>query len=333
LGPHDVLVKISAAALNHRDHFSRQNLYPNVRFGVPLCCDGSGTVVALGSGAARSWLGKRVMLNPGLGWHVHPEGPESEDGYLTLGNSPAGKGTLQEYVVMNEGDVFLTPEHLSDVEAAAFPAAALTAWRAVVVKSGNAVPGRNFLITGIGGGVALFAAQFALAAGCAVYATSSSADKVARATQLGLIRAGVLYTQDDWDAKLLARLPPERRYFDAILDSAGGDIASRAARLLRKGGSLVTVGMTLAPSLSFPMKALLNQVKLISSGMGSRVDFGDMLDCTRVNKIRPVVSKVVHGIEDLKAVDQVIREMGRGGATTFGKIVIEIGEREEQSKL
>ena len=111
--------------------------------------------MSLGSAvSSEKWLHKRVVLNPGRGWDSHPKAPESENGYMTLGASPAGTGTLQEYVIVDERDVFATPGHLSDVEAAALPTAGLTAWRALMINSKNAVSGQNILVTGIGGGVA-----------------------------------------------------------------------------------------------------------------------------------------------------------------------------------
>ena len=58
-------------------------------------------------------------------------------------------GTAQEYIVCNEEDVELAPEHLSAVEGAALPLVGLTGWRALVTKTGeNASRGRNILITG-----------------------------------------------------------------------------------------------------------------------------------------------------------------------------------------
>jgi NADPH:quinone reductase-like Zn-dependent oxidoreductase len=48
------------------------------------------------------------------------------------------------------------------------------------------------LVTGISGGVALFALQFAVAAGAHVYVTSSSSDKIEKAIKLGA-KGGVNY--------------------------------------------------------------------------------------------------------------------------------------------
>ncbi len=147
----EVVVKITAAALNHRDHFLRQHLYPGTTFGVPLLADGTGVVVATGSSsAAQKWKGKKVVLNPGSGWEDDADGPESPKGYAILGGTKMNPlGTLGEFVTIDAGELEETPRHLSSCEAAALPLTGLTAWRAVMTKSGQAKPGRNILITGL----------------------------------------------------------------------------------------------------------------------------------------------------------------------------------------
>lgn len=135
-------------------------------------------------------------------------------------------GTLQEMVAFPASDVELAPEHLSDAEAAALPLAGLTAWRALSTKSANAEPGRNILITGIGGGVALMVLMFAVAKGCNVFVTSSSAEKIDRAKSLGA-KGGVIYKDEEgWPKTLRKLLPKDRPFLDAVIDGAGGDIVS-----------------------------------------------------------------------------------------------------------
>ena len=228
----EVVVKITAAALNHRDLFVRQHLYPGISFGVPLLADGCGVVVEAGS-SAQKWKGKRVILNPGTGWKDDPDGPESPKGYAILGgtkNNPAG--TLGETVTIDAGELEEAPTHLSSVEAAALPLTGLTAWRAVMTKSGNGKSGRNILITGIGGGVALMALSFAVSAGVNVYVTSGDQEKIKKAKALGAA-GGVSYKEKDWEKQLLQQLPKDRKLLDAIIDGAGGDIVEKAAKILK----------------------------------------------------------------------------------------------------
>ena len=230
----EVVVKITAAALNHRDHFLRQHLYPGVTFGVPLLADGAGIVISTGSSStAKQWQGKKVVLNPGSGWKDDPEGPEGPKGYAILGGTKMNPlGTLGETVTIDAGELEESPRHLSSTEAAALPLTGLTAWRAVMTKSGNAKPGRNILVTGIGGGVALMALLFASAAGANVYVSSGSEEKLEKAKKLGAA-GGVNYKEAGWEKKLVAQLPAERKMLDAIIDGAGGDIVNLGAKILR----------------------------------------------------------------------------------------------------
>lgn len=232
----EVVVKITSAALNHRDLFIRQGLYGAIGFGVPLLADGCGIVIATGnSPQAKKWQGKRVILNPGHGWESDPEGPESSTGYAILGGTTLNPlGTAVEKLVVDAREVEEAPEHLTSNEAAALPLAGLTAWRAVMTKSGSQMqPGRNILITGIGGGVAVMALLFAVAAGANVYVSSGSAEKISLATKKLGAKGGVNYHEKDWDAKLKAMLPSERPKLDAIIDGAGGDVVQRGVKLLR----------------------------------------------------------------------------------------------------
>jgi NADPH:quinone reductase-like Zn-dependent oxidoreductase len=228
------VITITGAALNHRDLFIRQHLYPGTTFGVPLLADGVGIVSSTGtSSSAKSWLNKRVLLNPGTGWKDSLEGPEHPKGYAIMGGTKSNPaGTLQDVCVLDAGELEECPEHLSDEEAAALPLTGLTAWRAFWVKSGNAVAGRNILVTGIGGGVALMVLLFAVAQGCNVYVTSGNQEKIDKAVKLGA-KGGVIYKEKDWDKKLQAMLPKDRQYLDAIVDGAGGDVVKVGSKILK----------------------------------------------------------------------------------------------------
>ena len=233
----ELLVRMTAASLNHRDVFLRQHLYPGLTFDVPMGADGVGTVVGAGPNVSdpQRWQGKRVILNPGVGWKDSPDGPEDPKGYRIMGGTKVyNKGTLQDYVAIEESEVEEAPEHLSDAEAAALPLTGLTAWRALISKAGerNSGNGAAVLITGIGGGVALMALRFAVARGADVYVTSSSEEKIKKAVELGA-KGGVNYKQQGWEKELLGKLPSGKETFDAVIDGAGGDIVEKGAKLLK----------------------------------------------------------------------------------------------------
>ena len=206
---------------------------------MPLLADGVGIVTSAGaSPSAQSWLNKRVLLNPGTGWKDSIDGPEHPKGYAIMGGTKSNPaGTLQDVCALDAGELEECPDHLNDEEAAALPLTGLTAWRAFWVKSGNAMPGRNILVTGIGGGVALMVLLFAVAQGCNVYVTSGNQEKIDKAVKLGA-KGGVIYKEKDWDKKLQAMLPKERKYLDAIVDGAGGDVVKVGSKILKVRSSI-----------------------------------------------------------------------------------------------
>ncbi|CZS88375.1 related to alcohol dehydrogenase [Rhynchosporium agropyri] len=321
-GPKDLTIQIHAAALNHRDFFLRQALYPSPSFDVPLLADGYGIVTAVGTSASKSWLGKKVILTPGRGWKDSPDGPESPSGYAILGGTKTFPlGTLSEVVVVSEDEVEPAPTHLSSAENAALPLTGLTGWRAFMTKSRNAEKGRNILITGIGGGVALNVLQFAVAVGCNVYVTSGGQEKIEKAKAMGA-KGGVSYKEEGWDKELKKQLPKDRPYIDAIIDGAGGDVVAKGARLLKAGGVIVQYGMTVSPKMDWSMNAVLKNLELRGSTMGSRQEFRDMVAYVNEKNIKPVVSRSVKGIENLKDIDSLFEDIRDG--KQFGKLVIEL---------
>lgn len=326
----ETVITITAAALNHRDLFIRQHLYPGTTFGVPLLADGVGIVTSTGnSSSAKSWLNKRVILNPGTGWKDSLEGPEHPKGYAILGGTNTNPvGTLADVVALDEGELEECPKHLSDEEAAALPLTGLTAWRAFWVKSGNAVAGRNILVTGIGGGVALMVLLFAVAQGCNVYVTSGNQEKIDKAIKLGA-KGGVIYKENGWEKKLQGLLPNDRKYLDAIVDGAGGDIVSKGSRLLKAGGIISVYGMTVSPKMDFLMSAVLRNIEVRGSTMGSRKEFAEMVQFVREKKLKPVVSRSVHGL-DIEKINTLFDDMKN--ASQFGKLVVTLGDG-KSSKL
>lgn len=322
-GPNEVLVRMCAAALNHRDLFIRQHLYPGISFSHPMLADGYGVVVEAGSRSRwQGQDGKAVLLTPERGWESDVDGPEDMRRHSVIGATAMyDAGTGQDFVCVPDDEIVAAPEHLSPAEGAALPLVGLTGWRALVTKSNNALPGRNILVTGIGGGVALQVLQFAVALGCNVFVTSGDEAKIERARQMGA-KGGVSYKAKDWDKQLQAFLPPDRPFMDAVIDGAGGDVVPKAVKLLKPGGVITSYGMTLAPRMDWVMQAVLKNIELKGSTMGSKKEFREMVDFVREKKIRPVVSRVVKGLDNLEGIDGLFEDMK--ASKQFGKLVIEI---------
>lgn len=111
----------------------------------------------------------------------------------------------------------------------------------MVTKSGNFLPGRNVLVTGIGGGVALNVLQFAVAGGLRVWVTSGSQEKIEKAKEMGA-EGGVSYKSEEWGKELVKLLPKDRPYIDAIIDGAGGDVVPKSLKFLKVCTCLASSG-------------------------------------------------------------------------------------------
>lgn len=173
-GDGEVLVRLRAASLNYRDLLTIEGGYGTQQKRgdlVPLS-DGAGEVAEVGAGVTRWQVGDRVV---GCFFARWDGGPANEQRLAaTLGGSV--DGTACEYRVFGENAILPIPAHLDFVQAATLPCAALTAWVAVIEQ--HAIGPSNTVLTQGTGGVALFAVQFAAAAGAGVIATSSTAERL-----------------------------------------------------------------------------------------------------------------------------------------------------------
>lgn len=84
---------------------------------------------------------------------------------------------------------------------------------------------------------------------------------------------------------------------------------------------IVSYGMTVGPKMDFLMGAVLKNIEIRGSTMGSRKEFADMVKFVDEKKLKPVISRVVQGL-DLKEIDGLFDDMKAG--SQFGKLVVEL---------
>ena len=177
-GPGEIKVRVRGGSLNFRDGLVVNGFFP-VKDGLVPLSDGAGEVIAVGAGVREFQPGDCVVST------FHPKWLDGFMDRAELDNSPGGPadGFACEEATRPATHFTHAPRGWSPVEAATLTCAGVTAWRAVVAD-GQIKPGATIVIQGTGG-VSLFALQFAKAAGATVIATSSSAEKLARLTELG----------------------------------------------------------------------------------------------------------------------------------------------------
>ena len=213
-GPGEVRLRIRAASVNFPDILMIQGKYqhkPPLPFTPGM--EGAGEVVAVGEGVARFRAGDRG------------------GGGLRTGGFAEGGGAA-------ESALRAIPKGMDFSAAAAFPAAYLTAYVALVRRAAIET-GETLLVHGAAGGVGLAAVDLGLAFGARVIATASSEEKraflAARGAHLVLPSTGFREAVKDFTGGLGA---------DVIYDPVGGDVFDESVRCIAFDGRLLVIGFT-----------------------------------------------------------------------------------------
>ncbi|MCI4350934.1 MAG: zinc-binding dehydrogenase [Thermoplasmata archaeon] len=316
-GPHDVRIRLEAAAFNQLDRFVLAGI-PGVPIELPhvLGSDGAGTVDSVGDRVFDLSPRARVLINPGLSDGSCPAcraGQESLCRHFRIVGEHT-QGTATRFVVVPRTNVYPIPPALSFGEAAAFPLVFQTAYRALRTI-GELRAGERVAIIGGGGGVVTAAIQIAKAAGARVCVTTRSAEKGEKARRLGADEIVVTDDATPLDRALWAW--SEKDGVDVILDSVGVATVPRTIRALARGGRLVVIGATTGPVVEIDLRTIFwRQASIRGSTMASRKEFEAVLGDVAHGTLRPVVdhefawSDAVEAFRRLEAPD------------LFGKVVL-----------
>jgi len=216
-GPTEVLVRVHAAGVNPTDWKHRAN---KIFLGDPPFVLG--------------WDVSGVVEEVGFGVFLHKPGDE----VFGMLKYPEGVGSHAEYVTAPSRYFARKPAGIDHVQAGALPLAALTAWQALV-DAADVQPGQRVLIHAAAGGVGHLAVQIAKARGAHVIGTAS-APKHDLLRGLGADEL-IDYRETDFAEAV--------REVDVVLDTIGGDYATRSLQTLRRGGVLVSIAGRNTPEL------------------------------------------------------------------------------------
>ena len=297
-GTGEALVELRAAGLNRRDLLVRTGVYP---FPLPLVPGSDGAGV-------RRDTGEEVVVFPGFDWGDREDAPGP--GFGILGGPR--DGTYAELVALPVENLFPKPSGLSWAEAAAFPLAAVTAFRGLFTRGGLQA-GETVLVLGAGSGVSTFAVSLAVQAGARVLVTSSSDEKIVRARALGA-DAGVNYaTTPDW-APAVEQLGPVDLVFDSV-----GSTWQQSLDAVRPGGRVVVFGGTGGTEVTLQVRPFyFRQQSLYGTQLGSPRDFDGLLRMLDEATWKPVLDSVRPLAEAESALDRL------ASGEHFGKLVLEI---------
>lgn len=289
--PGEVLVRVSAVALNNTDLWTREGAYGNASDARALSgwrgpidfpriqgADVAGHVAAAGPGAHDAAIGRRVVIDPAIYDSEEPDahpvglmGSERDGGYAEYVTAPAD----------HVHDVTASP--LTDDQLAALPTAYGTALG--MIERGGLDGGETALVSGASGGVGLASVQIAHARGAHVVAVSS-------ASKADAVRESGAHAIVDRAADLDAQIRDAAADgVDVALDVVAGGLMNTQLSKLREGGRWVVAGALGGYDVGFDVRRLyLHNARIIGSAMHTPAHFDVLMDMARSGDIAPVIA-------------------------------------------
>jgi NADPH:quinone reductase-like Zn-dependent oxidoreductase len=275
----EALVRVHAAGVNPYDWKLCAGEFGPLPMPLIPGSDISGVVEALGEGVTEFYVGQPVFGRSSF------------------------SGGFAELAAVPVSGLAPKPPGLSDMEAAATPLAALTAWQALF-DIANLRRDQRILINGGAGGVGSFAIQLAQRAGATVIATAS-AGNIPFLRLLGADQA-IDYNVMQFDRAV--------RHVDVVLDLIGGLTQERSLPLVKPGGFLIST--VTQPQIDQAMDRGVIALKMRTRSNGAQL--GQIADLIAHGSLKVFVDKVFH----LSEVGEALRLSRQGHSR--GKIVVTI---------
>ncbi|PON70978.1 Quinone oxidoreductase PIG [Parasponia andersonii] len=271
---HEVLIKITASALNRADTLQKRGLHHPPRGSIPIPgVEASGIVETVGKDVSRWKVGDQVCCL------VY------DGGYAEKVAAPAAQ-------------VLPVPAGVSLKDAAAFPEVACTVWSTVFMKS-RLSAGESFLVHGGSSGIGTFAIQIAKYQGARVFVTAGSDEKLASCKNLGA-DVCINYKTEDF----VARVKEETggKGVDVILDIMGAPYFKKNLESLNYDGRLFVIGTIGGSVTELDLRALFpKRLTVQAAGLRLRCPENKALVVSEVEKnvwpaiaagkVKPVVYK------------------------------------------
>jgi NADPH:quinone reductase-like Zn-dependent oxidoreductase len=211
VGPHDVLVRVSAASINPLDKMVRNGEFKQlIKYKRPFTLghDLSGVVTSVGGQARDFKVGDEIYARP----------------------RDLRIGAFAEYIAIDQADVAFKPKSLTMEEAAAVPVVALAAWQSLV-EVAHLQRGQKILVHAGAGGLGATVVQMAKYLGAFVVTTVGAKD-ITRVRALGADDV-IDYTKESFVDRVSG--------YDVVLDSLGGDNLTKSLTVLKPGGLAISV--------------------------------------------------------------------------------------------
>jgi len=315
-GPGEVVIEITASALNHLDVDVREGVsrFP-VELPFILGIEPVGRIAEVGEGVEDWQTGERVLpwLMSTCGeCRYCKTGRESlclTPGFISFSTG----GAYAEKLACPVRHLVRIPDELADVEAAAVQVAFATSWHMLFTRA-KLQPGETVMINSVGSGIGSAAVQLAKLAGAFVIGNASSDDKLEHAKTLGL-DVGINYREQDVVAEVMR--VTGGMGVDVVYEHVGGQSFQWGLDSLAKDGRLVICGGHSGEVVPFDIIPFFRgQKSLIGSFVYTREEVATCLRLAAQGKITPLV----HATFPLERAREAMELMER--REHFGKIVL-----------
>lgn len=305
----EILVRVEASSLNQHDLNVIIGHLPSEP-GRILLTDAAGIVEQIGDGVTDFTVGDRVISCFFPQWQ---DGQQAVPGFSTTPGDGVD-GYARPAVIRPASWFTRAPSHMTSLEAATLPTAALTAWRALFVE-GCIKAGDTILVLGTGG-VSLFALQFAKAVGARVVATTSSDEKAKRLRELGADEVVNYVTTPDW-GKAVAAVTGGG--VDLTVEIGGPGTLLQSIFATKIGGTIAMIGVLTGVQGPVPTALLMaRQQSLHGIMVGSRDQQRGMVKDLENWNLHPIIDCSF----ELASIADALRHMQSG--KHFGKIAISV---------
>ena len=307
----EILVKMKACSLNYRDILITMGGYVrnDIRPIVPLS-DGAGEVVQVGASVSGFTVGDRVIGNFFQAW----ENGKIDDDGLNSAMGGSIDGVLCDYFILKASCSVKIPDYLSYSEAATLPCAATTAWHSLV-SVGEIKADHTILLLGTGG-VSIFGLQIAKAMGATTIITSSSDEKLVRASALGADHVINYITHPNWEEEVL-RIT-DGKGVDNVLEVGGAGTFEKSSACVKPNGTVSLIGiLTGLESPSMSLMTIFNLLRVQGIYVGSTEMLKQLITTMEIHQIHPQVDKTFSFSQAKDAYQWMAQ------AKHFGKVVIE----------
>ena len=324
--PYEVLIEVKAAGANFNDIWARRGM-PGMRVIFPHVSgsDVSGVVAALGSevtgtgfGSSSLQVGDEVVVHPGLSCRTCDfcvTGQEFFCRQFRIWGFQSGPndGGHSEYVTMPAVNVLPKPSNLSHEEAASMPLVLETAWRMLVSRA-KVQPGEHVLIWGGVGGLGTMAIQICRMFGANPIPVVGSAQKVAKAEQLGAVN---VIDRSSQDVVAEVKAITGKAGADIVFEHSGQETWPTSMAALRWGGRLVVCGASTGYEAVTDLRFLWNkQQNLLGSHLSNKAELSAALGAVEAGAIKPVIDRVLP-LSDVASGQQLMEDLQVQGKVVY----------------